>query len=576
MQDNRNLILTIILSMAVLLGWQYFFGVPQAEKNKQIAAQTTSQNSTASVAPIKPVMVTKTREEALKGDRIAIETPRLKGSIALQGARIDDISLVNYRETIDPKSKNIIYLSPEGTENGYYADRNYISGVGATLAVLGKDKIWQASGSKLTPSTPVTLVYSENGIIITRTLTIDNGFMISYQDKIENKTDKSIALRPFGSLTRHGIPKTEGFYILHEGLIGVLGEKGLQEVAYDKIAKEKTNKFTSKGGWLGITDKYWAAVLLPEQNANNDSSFYSDGKTFTTEFAGEAKEIAAGSSAEFTQKLFVGAKEVKTIDAYNKALGVEKFDLLIDWGWFHFITKPLFWMIDWLYSLVGNFGIAIIVVTFFIKALFFPLAQKSYASIVKMKKVQPEMELLKVKYKDDRAKQQQELMALYKKEQINPLAGCWPVLLQIPVFFALYKVLFVTIEMRHAPFFGWIKDLSAQDPTSIFNLFGLLPYDPGAVPLIGSYLVLGVWPILMGITMWVQMQMNPAPNDPVQATIFRWMPIIFTFMLASFPAGLVIYWAWSNSLSILQQWLIMKKFGVKPELWSNFKAMFGR
>jgi YidC/Oxa1 family membrane protein insertase len=575
MQDNRNLLLTIVLSMAVLLGWNYFFGVPAVDKNKQAQVQTQiTQGGVPTI--VKPVIVPKTREQAMVGDRVQIETPRLKGSINLNGARIDDISLVNYKETIDPKSKNIVYLSPEGSPEAYFADRHYITGQGATVAVFGKDKLWAQFGGKLTPQTPVNLVYTENGITITRTLSVDDGFMITYKDVIQNKTDKPLAIRPYGALTRHGTPKTEGFYILHEGMIGVLGEKGLQEVQYDKIAKDKVMKFSGKGGWLGITDKYWAAVMLPDQSVNNDTSFLSDGKTFTTEFAGEAKDIAAGASTEFTQQLFVGAKEVKTIDAYGKKLEGARFDLLIDWGWFHFITKPLFWMIDYLYSLVGNFGVAIIFVTFLIKALFFPLAQKSYASIVKMKKVQPEMELLKVKYKDDRAKQQSELMALYKKEQINPLAGCWPVLLQIPVFFALYKVLFVTIEMRHAPFFGWIKDLSAPDPTSIFNLFGLLPFDPGSLPLIGTYLVLGIWPLIMGVTMWVQMQMNPAPNDPVQATIFRWMPVMFTFMLASFPAGLVIYWSWSNSLSIMQQWLIMKKFGVKVELWSNLKAMFGK
>jgi YidC/Oxa1 family membrane protein insertase len=577
MSDNRNFILTIVLSMLVLLGWNFYFGVPQVEKARQATPQSTSQqgtNPTPAATP-QPIAIRPRDQVIGTSQRLEIETPRLKGTLNLATGRIDDISLKNYRETIEPHSKNIQFLNPEGTKDALFADVGYVLN-----GLFAFDKPFTASG-KLTPTSPLVLTNDNGrGLHLTRTLSIDENYLFTFKDKVENKSDAPLGLMPFATISRHGTPKTEGVYVLHEGLIGVLGEKGLQEIAYDKIEKEKLMSFKSQGGWFGITDKYWAIALVPEQKMNIETKFSSTMqgamKKYETGYLGEVKALAPNTSFEQTTSLFVGAKEVKTIQAYNEQGNIPRFDLMIDWGWFHFITKPMFWLIDYFHSLTHNFGIAILLVTLIIKGLFFPLAQKSYASIVKMKKVQPQMEALKVTYKDDRMKQQQELMALYKKESINPMAGCWPVLLQIPVFFALYKVLFVTIEMRHAPFFGWIKDLSAGDPTTIFNLFGLLPFDPGSLPVIGSFLVLGVWPLLMGITMWIQMQMNPAPNDPVQATMFRWMPVIFTFMLGSFPAGLVIYWAWSNLLSILQQGLIMKKYGVKIELMSNLKAMFGK
>ena len=343
------------------------------------------------------------------------------------------------------------------------------------------------------------------------------------------------------------------------------------------IEDKKSIKFDTTNGWLGITDKYWAAALLPNPKAHLIAHF-STGKlgtiqTFQTDYLEDAKTIAPGATASVSTNLFAGAKEVRVINAYEAQLGVNRFDLLIDWGWFYFITKPMFKVIDWLYHLVGNFGIAILLVTVMIKAAFFPLANKSYASMAKMKAVQPQMAALKARYPDDKAKQQQELMALYKKEKINPIAGCLPIAVQIPVFFSLYKVLFVTIEMRHAPFFGWIKDLSAPDPTNIFNLFGLIPFDPTQVPVIGHFLHVGAWGVIMGLTMWAQMKLNPAPPDPTQKMIFDWMPLIFTFMLASFPAGLVIYWAWNNSLSVTQQSIIMRKHGTKIELLDNIKAL---
>ena len=388
-----------------------------------------------------------------------------------------------------------------------------------------------------------------------------------------------MTLFPYALISRHGTPETLGYYILHEGMIGELGDTGLQEITYKKLDTDKKVAFAKvTNSWLGITDKYWAAALLPEPDATLDAQFAAgdDGatKTYQADYLLGGQTIAPGASGSTIGRLFAGAKEVHVVNAYNSALGLHLFDRLIDWGWFWFFTKPLFEFMDLIYHWTGNFGVAILIVTICIKALFFPLANKSYASMAKMKAVQPQMAALKERYPDDRAKQQQELMELYKREKINPVAGCLPMFIQIPVFFALYKVLFVTIEMRHAPFFGWIHDLSAPDPTNIFNLVGLIPFDPTIVPVIGSFLHLGIWPLIMGITMWLQMKLNPAPPDPAQKMIFDWMPIIFTFMLAKFSAGLVIYWAWNNTLSVTQQSIIMKKHGAKIELWGNIRSLF--
>jgi YidC/Oxa1 family membrane protein insertase len=391
-------------------------------------------------------------------------------------------------------------------------------------------------------------------------------------------------------VTRHGRPKTLGYYVLHEGMIGVLGDKGLQEYTYVKLDKETPlapgSNLIGKawdsvsGGFLGITDKYWAAAVVPDQAETYQGSFTvrqdPTGPTYQANAVGNAQTLQPGASTEVTQRLFAGAKEVATVNEYTSNLKIKNFDLLIDWGWFYFITKPLFTVLDFFYKLFGNFGIAILLVTVILKAIFFPLASRSYASMAKMKAVQPEMAAIRERFADDKVRQQQALMELYRKEKINPVAGCWPVVIQIPVFFALYKVLFVTIEMRHAPFFGWIHDLAAPDPSTVFNLFGLLPYDPGAVPVIGHFLTLGAWPLIMGVTMWLQMKMNPEPPDPVQKQVFSWMPVIFTFMLGSFPAGLVIYWAWNNLLSVTQQTFIMRRNGVRVELWHNLRNTFGR
>ena len=399
-----------------------------------------------------------------------------------------------------------------------------------------------------------------------------------------------MTLYPFALISRHGTPAVSGYYILHEGLVGYLGDQGLQEYGYKKIDDAKTVNFKVTNGWLGITDKYWASALLPDNNAQLQARFSSNlvgaNRTYQTDYLEDAQTIPIGGTGSANARLFAGAKEARVVGinfplatglgGYNKALNLNHFDLLIDWGWFYFITKPMFLALDFFFHLFGNFGVAILLVTVLVKILFFPLANKSYASMAKMKAVQPQLAALKERFPDDKMKQQQEMMEIYKKEKINPIAGCLPVALQIPVFFSLYKVLFVTIEMRHAPFFGWIKDLSAPDPTNLFNLFGLLSFDPTTLPVFGHYLHLGIWPIIMGITMWFQMKLNPTPPDPTQKMIFDWMPLIFTFMLAGFPAGLVIYWAWNNTLSVLQQSYIMRRNGVKVELFDNVKASFGK
>lgn len=607
-EDNRNLLLAITLSVVVLLGWQFFYGVPQMEKQKQIAQQNqqtqsqqpaqpgTSAPAAPGAAPGAPAQpspaptaapaaaAAETRDAALaRSQRVRIETPKIAGSLALTGARIDDVSLKAYRETVDPTSPIIVLLSPAGGPNAYYADFGWVAAPGSAVALPNAATVWSADSQVLTPEKPVTLSWDNGqGLVFRRQVSVDANAMFTVRDAVENKSGAPITLYPFGQVVRVGKPATLGFYVLHEGLIGSLGEKGLQEYTYDAIDKEpqlvagthgKSWK-DAQGGFVGITDKYWAAAVVPDQERKYEGRYSSvqtgAQRTYQADFLGEPLTVAPGASTATDSRLFAGAKEVSAIDGYEKNLGIKRFELMIDWGWFYFITKPLFFVMDWIYKHVGNFGIAILVVTLLLKGLFFPLANKSYASMAKMKAVQPEMLAIRERYADDKMKQQQALMELYKTQKINPLAGCWPVLVQIPVFFALYKILFITIEMRHAPFFGWIRDLAAPDPTSIFNLFGLIPF---AVP---AFLLIGAWPILMGITMFVQMKMNPEPPDPVQKMMFTWMPVFFTFLLGSFPAGLVIYWTWNNLLSILQQGFIMRKHGVKIELFDNIKSMFGK
>ena len=593
MTDQKNTLLAIVLSALVLIGWQIFFGMPQMEKQKQTQQQQqpsaptvpqqpgiTPQPGTVPQAPGGPGL-TLSREAALaQSPRVRIETPSLDGSIALKGGRVDDLSLIKYRETVDPKSPAIVLLAPSGSPHPFYAQFGWTPAAGASVKLPGDDTVWrQEGGGALAVDRPVKLVYDNGeGLEFRRTIAIDDKYLFTIKDEVLNKGTAPVTLYPYALISRHGTPKTEGYYILHEGLIGVLGEKGLQEVTYSDIEKKKLETFDVTNAWLGITDKYWAATLLPDTSAKVHASF-SAGllgtlKTYQTDYRLDPQTIAPGATGSANARLFAGAKEVATVDDYDRRLELNKFDRLIDWGWFYFITKPLFLAMDWIYHKVGNFGLAILIITVLIKIVFFPLANKSYASMAKMKAVQPEMMAIRERYGDDKMKQQQAMMELYKKEKINPVAGCLPILVQIPVFFALYKVLFVTIEMRHAPFFGWITDLSAPDPLTVFNLFGLIPWDPTVIPVIGTFLHLGPWPLIMGVTMWLQMKLNPPPPDPTQAMIFNYMPIIFTFMLASFPAGLVIYWAWNNTLSVLQQSVIMHKHGAKIELFDNIKDLF--
>jgi YidC/Oxa1 family membrane protein insertase len=612
MSEHKNTILAIVLSLLVIVGWQYFIGYPQMERQRQETQLKQSQSqpgATQSATPQPNAAQPATPEvpgtpktgatsaqtqaasrEAViaSSPRIPIETPRLGGSIDLKGGRIDDLTLTQYREETDPKSPPIVLFSPSGAPEAFYAEFGWVPAAGGNAAMPGPETVWkQQSPGSLGIGRPVTLSYDNGqGLVFTRTIAVDDHYLFTVKDDVANNSGNAVTLFPYALISRHGTPQVQGYYILHEGLIGVLGDQGLQEMTYKKIEDAKSQTWDVTNAWLGITDKYWAATLLPDIDAKVRARFSAGEagglKTYQTDYLLQPQTIAAGTSGTANARLFAGAKEVSVVGidfpfgpgGYNEALHLNHFDLLIDWGWFYFITKPMFLALDFFFHLVGNFGIAILIVTVLVKILFFPLANKSYASMAKMKAVQPQMAMIKERYADDRVKQQQAMMELYKKEQINPVAGCLPIAIQIPVFFSLYKVLFVTIEMRHAPFYGWIHDLSAGDPTNIFNLFGLLPFDPSGLPLLGGYLALGAWPAIMGVTMWVQMKLNPAPPDPTQQIIFSWMPLIFTFMLAKFPAGLVIYWAWNNTLSVIQQSVIMHRNGAKIELWNNLKSTF--
>ena len=592
--DNKNFILAIALSLAIMLGWQYYF----APKKKPAAAgQQTSQtlpgpDAGATALPAAPGGQTARPEAAApipggaavtgkpraaviaENPRVKINTESLTGSINLKGGRLDDLSLKKYHETVDPKSPIITLLSPAGTKGAYFAETGWVPAASAKIKTPGPDAIWKApEGTSIAAGKPVTITWDNGqGLLFSRTFTVDKDYMFTVTQTVENTSDKPVTLFPYARVQRHGVPKTQGYYVLHEGLIGVL-DGDLFEVKYKNIMKDdaEPQASDSQGGWLGITDKYWAAAVIP---ANQKEKIH--GRFFYQKSAGtdifqsdylskDGVTIAPGAKAQNASLIFAGAKVVNRVNGYEKQYGVEKFDLLIDWGWFYFITKPMFWLLHTLYNFLGNYGLAILMATLLIKLLLFPLSNKSYASMAKMKKVQPELTRIKELYKDDKMKQQQAMMELYRKHKVSPMAGCLPMLVQIPIFFSLYKVLFVTIEMRHAPFFGWIRDLSAPDPTTIFNLFGLIPWTPPHM------LMIGVLPLIMGITMWIQMRLNPTPPDPIQAQMFTWMPVIFTFMLGTFPAGLVLYWAWNNFLSIIQQAYIMKKNGVEVHIWQNIK-----
>jgi YidC/Oxa1 family membrane protein insertase len=575
--NNKNFILAIVLSMAIIFGWQYFYAIPIAEQAKQetTTAQpnTTTTTTTAQVPGAATAVTPVTRNQALTtSPRLKIETPELQGSINLTGAQLDDLHLTRYRETIDPKSPTIVLLSPAGTPNAFFAEQGFVGATGTIAKLPDSKTLWQApADAVLAVGKPVTLTWDNGeGLVFTRQISIDDKYVFSITQDIRNNSAAPVALIPYGRVQRQDTPVTAGFWVFFEGMLGYAGDK-LQEVHYkDVVGATEPMKIDSQGGWLGFTDKYWAAVMIPDQSRAITTSFLhqvQNGRdVYQTDYlAKDAVIVQPGATGLYQDQLFAGAKVVKTVQAIGEKYKIAKFDLMIDWGWFEFITKPMFYLLDFLKGIVGNFGIAILIATVLVKLAVFPLANKSYASMSKMKKLQPEMAKLKELYPDDKMKQQQGMMELYKREKVSPISGCLPVVVQIPVFFSLYKVILTSIELRHAPFFGWIHDLSAADPTNLFNLFGLIPWSPP------HFLILGVWPILMGVTMWVQMRLNPTPPDPVQASLFNWMPVMFTFMLGSFPAGLVIYWAWSNFLSIVQQSFIMRRHGVEIDLLGNIR-----
>ncbi|HEY4807593.1 MAG TPA: membrane protein insertase YidC [Roseiarcus sp.] len=601
-EDTRNLFLAIALSVLVMAAWQYFYAGPLYQREHQAQMQANQANTApsseaqpsgsptaslpgapaAATPPGAPVTTTaETVSAALAANpRVIIDTPSIGGSIDLKGARIDDIVLKDYHETVDPKSPNVRLFSPPGAPDAYWAETGFVS-PGGVAKTPNLDTLWTADRQTLTPAQPVTLTWDNGaGLVFKRVVAVDDKYMFTVTDSVVNSGPSPATVQPYALILRHGRPNVAGYSVLHEGFVGVIGDGGVQEVTYAGIEKAtgKVNAFKGDGGWLGFTDKYWGSAIIPDQTAPIEARFSASGTVqpvdYQADFLGKEQTVAPGATAETMTRVFAGAKEVSTIDNYASRLGIKKFDLMIDWGWFYFITKPLFLLIDAIYHWVGNFGVAILIVTVLVKLAFFPLANRSYSSMAKMKKIQPQIAALKDLYPDDRVKQQQEQMALFKREGVNPVAGCLPMVIQIPVFFALYKVIFITIEMRHAPFFGWIRDLSAPDPTNVFTLFGLIPWDPTALPAFGHFLHLGIWPLIMGVSMFFQMKMNPEPADPVQKQMFSWMPVIFTFMLGTFPAGLVIYWTWNNTLTVLQQYYIMTKAGVKVELWDNLTKLF--
>ena len=559
--DTRNLIAAICLSMSVLIGYQILFGEPTQENVKK-EQQLVDKNNEPSIELPKDnnTSLTEVTKKTRNIDRINIINDELQGSISLLGARIDDLVLKKYRKTLDPESDQIRFLKKIDEREPFFIQFGWSSP--NKNKVPNGNTVWKGSKSSLDPNNPVTLTWNnEEGLKFSQIISIDDNYMIKVIQKVKNETNNSVNLYPYGLIRRSGEPKTTDFFVLHEGPLGVF-DGSLKEHSYSDLKetgqKGMSIKTEENGGWIGITDKYWMAALIPDQNTNSNFTFryVNNSTSYQTDFLGELSKIPANGEIEIVSRVFSGAKKLNLLDKYEEDLKIKNFDLAIDFGWFYFLTKPFFYALSWANNILGNFGLAILAITVVVKIIFFPLANKSYKSMARMRVLTPQLQQLRERFGNDRQKMNMEMMALYKREKVNPAAGCLPILVQIPVFFALYKVLFVSIEMRQAPFFGWIKDLSALDPTSIFNLFGLLPYSTDFLP---DFLNLGIWPLLMGATMVLQQRLNPKPPDPVQAQIFAWMPVVFTFLLATFPAGLVIYWTWNNLLSIAQQWIITRK-----------------
>ena len=594
--EQRNLIMAIVLSVSILLGFQIFIEAPRIEKERAASEAQKAQETNRAVqtgtpgaappsatapgiprtappsgatAPVagQPAVVPKiAREKVLSAfPRVKISTNRVIGSIRLKGALIDDLTLLNYRQTIEKDSPNIVLLSPLNTENPYYAQFGWVSQT-ADITVPDADTVWTPDRETLSVGSPVTLRWSNpEGVEFSQVISLDRNFMFSVRQQVKNGSSKSITLNPYGLISLTGTPETSGFWILHEGMTGAFDGTLLEE-SYSSLQDEDDGLIAPDGqsNWIGITAKYFATALVPDQKTENKGRWVHNAprgakEKYQADYLASANVLGPGQTGEYSTRLFAGAKEVRLLDSYRDGLGLPVFDKLVDFGWFYYLTKPIFYAIEYFNRILGNFGLAILLLTVLIKIVFFPLANKSYRSMSRLKKLQPKMVDIRERYKDDRQRQNQAMMELYKKEGANPMSGCFPILIQIPVFFALYKVLFVTIEMRHAPFFGWIQDLSAPDPLGILTVFGLVPWDVPQVLMIAN---IGIWPIIMGLTMFLQQKLNPQPADPMQAKIFMVLPIVFTFLLGGFPAGLVIYWAWNNTLSIAQQWLIMRQMGV--------------
>tara|TARA_R110002096_G_scaffold415163_1_gene616647 strand:+ start:33190 stop:34923 length:1734 start_codon:yes stop_codon:yes gene_type:complete len=575
MEENRNFILAIVLTMIILFGWEFFFGSSPSPE-EQIAMEQATADVSGETAGI-PNMSSTTDGGTIPGmaapvvkeiaadrsavvnarDNVSVNSERLIGSISLKGLRFDDLSLKDYRETVEPTSDIVTLLNPSDAFSAYFADFGWI-GDGKKPDV---NSVWSANKSSLSGDDTVIFTWDNGeGLIFTREVSLDQNYMFSVKQRVQNNTQAAVSMATYGRVYREG-GEGQGLFILHEGPLRV-GNDGKEEITFEDLEDDTYEaEEVTEGGWVGITDKEWLVALIPNQDENFTTNVsrttQNNGVQFHVNYATGGVSVAPGATAERTSRFFAGAKEVDLLEHYTEVEGVRMFDYAIDWGWLHFITKPIYFMLHFFYGIVGNFGVAILLLTMVIKGLLFPLANKQYVSMGRMKKLQPKMAKLKEKYGDDKARMQQETMAMYKEEKVNPLASCLPIFIQIPIFFSLYKVLYVTIDMRHAPFFGWIKDLSAPDPMLVTNLFGLIPWEPT------GFLAIGILPIFMGVTMYVQQKLNPPMTDPIQQKVFALMPIMFTFILAGFSVGLVVYWTWNNILTICQQWFIMRRVAAK-------------
>ncbi|GAB5389197.1 MAG: membrane protein insertase YidC [Alphaproteobacteria bacterium] len=560
MQNQKNMLLAFAISLVIILGWDQFIEKPKRDAAREIARQEALANPTPTPEPL---AILRDRAEILEeGQRIKINTSRLHGSINLKGARLDDLTLADYRQTTDEDSPEVVLLSPQGATDGYFVESGWLAD---NIKRPDLNTVWSTEDTELAVNQPVTLSWDNGeGLLFKKIISLDEDYMFSIKQTVANTGERAVSLFPYARTRRGGIPPDfKGFFILHEGPLGVYNEQ-LEEYDYDDLADEAAPPQTTTGGWMGITDKYWLVALVPPQQMEVESATKSvqtrdGGIGYQVDWRGQGQRVEPGATVEVSTQVFAGAKEVELLDKYATTYEIPNFDLAVDWGWFYFLTRPFFWFLHWIAAMIGTWWPAILVMTLIVKLVMLPLANKSYVSMTKMKLLQPKMMELRERFENNPQKLQSEMMKLYKKEQVNPLSGCLPILVQIPIFFSLYKVLFVSIDMRHASFPGWIDDMSAPDPTTIFNLFGMIPWDPP------SFLMLGAWPIIMGVTMFIQTKLNPTPPDPMQAKVMMFLPIMFTILLAGFPAGLVVYWAWNNVLSVGQQYFIQRKVVARIE-----------